>query len=296
MTLKQAMSKLDAAPVPKPSGFFDRFDDWCEAREPGYKAKEAQKAAARDKRRQERRAAVLKRFGSLDLVFALNPIEAALWKAATPFATRKVYRGWIGGAKTLTPFTVELGGSDEFRFLKTASPGCVDAIRSAWPMPAPLAKALAESRMWRDLSDDRQAFVDGEYRHHREVDARIELVEHELNTRPGTSWDDMQARFDWKRFEWERQWIDPTEESEDSIVSTLRRDFEMLRRIYDRPAQNGQAEGVTTNVIPSERRTNADKRRDVLSMLDAEPHLPDREIARRLGVSPQTVSNWRRRI
>lgn len=82
----------------------------------------------------------------------------------------------------------------------------------------------------------------------------------------------------------------------------------ILRKLCEAPAQNGQAEGVVMNTMPSEgegitaivtpsnRRTNADKRRDVLSMLDAEPGLSDREIARRCGVSPQTASTWRKRL
>lgn len=44
---------------------------------------------------------------------------------------------------------------------------------------------------------------------------------------------------------------------------------------------------------PATRRTTAHKRADVLSMLDTHPELSDREIARRVGVSPQTVSTWR---
>lgn len=46
------------------------------------------------------------------------------------------------------------------------------------------------------------------------------------------------------------------------------------------------------------RRTNADKRRDVLAVLNAgnpgTAPLTDREIARRAGVSPQTAGNIRR--
>lgn len=54
--------------------------------------------------------------------------------------------------------------------------------------------------------------------------------------------------------------------------------------------------GATSSPVHFERRTNAQKRTDVLSMLDASPHLSDREIARRVGVSPQTVNTWRRKI
>ena len=45
MTLTQAMSKVDSKP--KPQSFFDGFDDWMENREPGWKAQEAAKRAAR---------------------------------------------------------------------------------------------------------------------------------------------------------------------------------------------------------------------------------------------------------
>lgn len=57
------------------------------------------------------------------------------------------------------------------------------------------------------------------------------------------------------------------------------------------------AEGLT---LIHPRRTNADKRRDVLALLNmGHAHIPplsDREIARRAGVSPQTVGNIRRSL
>lgn len=40
--------------------------------------------------------------------------------------------------------------------------------------------------------------------------------------------------------------------------------------------------------------TASDRRNAVLSILDRKPELSDREIARRIGVSPQTVGNWRK--
>lgn len=150
--------------------------------------------------------------------------------------------------------------------------------------------------MWSKLHGDRQLFVEGEYHDHMEVDARKDILEQDLWSKPVESWDDMEARFAWDQFEWDRQWIDPEENQrrDDDKMERLRQDFIILRKLYEIPAQNGQSEfspisGETT------RRTNADKQRDVLSVLDAEPALSDRGIARRCGVSPQTVGNIRRR-
>lgn len=163
-------------------------------------------------------------------------------------------------------------------------------------MPQTLPGLLAEALMWDALHDDRSAFVEGEYHHHLEVFARMELLERDLHNCPAESWDDVEARFAWEKHKFERQWIDPTEEKEDGLVMTLRRDFEMLRRRYDIPAQNRQAEGMAMNTTRSSRRTNADKQRDVISLLKGAPHLSGREIGRRAGVSPQTVSTWRKKL
>ena len=48
--------------------------------------------------------------------------------------------------------------------------------------------------------------------------------------------------------------------------------------------------------VKSRHRSTADKAAQVRDMLHTEPGLSYREIARRAGVSPQTVGNWRRRL
>lgn len=60
--------------------------------------------------------------------------------------------------------------------------------------------------------------------------------------------------------------------------------------------QGGQPYKATASERRNQSRSNADIRAAVLSMLDTKPELSDREISRRIGVSPQTVSNWRKRV
>lgn len=281
MTLTEALSKMDADSM---------------AADPNAAFREARRRnqAAKSARYAGRRADLLKRFGDMKAVFDPRPIETALFVAATPFAIRMEYEDYCG---TKRWYSSVLGGAMGFMDRRKVNEACKDAIRNAWPIPDTLSALLAEARLWDDIWRDRQAFVaeidDHEYEMHAEGDCRRDMIEHELNTRPVTCWDDMRARFDWKRFEWERQWLDPTEESEDGTIPTLRRDFDILRRMYETPAQNGQGDGMAP-ITPTRHRTNADKRRDVLSMLEAEPNLSDREIGRRCGVSPQTVGNLRR--
>lgn len=299
MTLKQAASKMDSKPKAPPAApqsssdwrdIFRGMDDWMEEKHPGYKAREAQKKRDREERKAGRRRTVLERYGSERAVFALNEKETALYAAATPFAKRRVGFVYLGRSKFA--WTSEIDGAGEFHFLDKAGPAAKAALREAYPMPPTLPGLLAEALAWDELHDDRQAFLDDEYRHHLEVEARMELLEHELHNRPAESWDDVEARFAWEKHKFQRQWVDPTEEKPDGLVMTLRRDFEMLRRRYEGPA-HGQPAPAPPAPPADWRRTNADKQRDVLSILDSEPGLSNREIARRCGVSPQTVGNWR---
>lgn len=322
LTLEQAVSKVDkassqsfsAAPAGPTMGdmFRDihrKMEDEREVKEPGYKARklarEREKARAKAMRREE----LIRSLGGVAGVFALTPIEAALYKAATPFAKREQHPNWGEKAEKFA-FTVELGGTGEWSDLTKRSPESLAAMREAWPFPATFAGMLAELVMWRNLREDRHLFVDGEYHHHMEVEVRIDLLEDELTMRPVASWDDLQARFDWDHFKWQSQWLDPDEHkrADQDKHDRLRQDFAILRKLYETPAQNGQNERSapdrahpassrdTSSIGGSAmRRTNADKRRDVLAMLGADPDLPDREIGRRCGVSPQTVGNWRKR-
>lgn len=316
MTLKQAASKVDSKPngfaySQEPAGpsFADIFrdihqkmDDEKEAKEPGYKARKRERQEGKARAQAQRREDLLREHGSKEALFDLTPIEQALYGAAKPHAKRNRGTGYFTNATFY--WTSELGGVGDFAFDgRKRSAESLAAIRDAWPFPETIAGLLGEMRMWAQLRSERQLFVDGEYHDHLEVQVRKDILEQELWSRPVESWDDMEARFAWDQFEWERQWIDPEEHqrSDDGKMQRLREDFAILRKLYEAPAQNGHSEGITTIVMPSDatgrpvspRRTNADKQRDVLSMLRSHPALSNREIARRCGVSPQTVGNWR---
>ena len=81
--------------------------------------------------------------------------------------------------------------------------------------------------------------------------------------------------------------------SAEKALKLGRIDAAILRQLYEAPAQNGHPAPAPPAPPADLRRTNANKQRDVLSILDSEPGLSNREIARRCGVSPQTVGNWR---
>jgi len=112
------------------------------------------------------------------------------------------------------------------------------------------------------------------------VEARIVVLKDELDNRAASSWEDMEARMAWweESFRWDRA---PSVDEERRRHERIAADMRILRGLAS--VQNG-------------RRTNAGKAADVRSMLLDRPHLSNREIARMIGVSPQTVATWRKRM
>ncbi|SFJ61600.1 winged helix-turn-helix domain-containing protein [Aerobium aerolatum] len=273
MTLKQAVSSLDKMePKTASGGFADFFKS-----DPFFKA-QADERARKDAIKREK---VLKRYGSVRAVFEPTPQELALRDAITPISVLMPYACVSGIQRT---YTAVLDGEMAGDFMK-GTDRVKAAVWSAIPMPSNLGDALDEIKVWNQIRWDRDLFSGyGGYQPDAEVEVRTRLIEDFLNTEPVRSWQDMESRFAWISYEWQSQWLDPTER-EDPTMDRLEADFVTLRNVYDRPAAP----------VQSGRRTNADKRADVLSMLDANPDLSDREIARRVGVSPQTVNNWRHR-
>lgn len=291
MTLEVAVSSLDAKPQTTSTDFFAGFDDWMEKKEPGFKAQKFREKAERDERDAVRRAEVLEAYGSKEKLFARTEAEAMLLDAIAPFVTK--WDSWTDIATgTVHRFALEIGGRNTEHVFWKAEDLPADArqaIVQIYPWPASLRGVLDEAKMWDRLRLDRGLFAGGEWSHYAEVECRIDLLERALESdQPVASWDDVEARFDWKRWEFERQWLDP-QEMDDPFLARMQADFAILRDL-PRFGERGQSQTVQNG-----HRTTAQKRADVLSMLDTHPELSDREIARRVGVSPQTVNTWRKK-
>lgn len=308
LTVEQAASKLDAearaaarpAPPPPRNPFEELFNS------PEFRAKRAEREA----KRAARRAEALAEYGSEEAVWEPCEMERALREACRPIIIRRpiiggemdTLQGWDGGPNL--------------------PPDARAAVAGGYPLPDTVHGAWAEYRYWEKRYADHEAFcpdIDPPL----VVRARQRLLEGLLDTMPARSLRDTRARLDWMQhvldLGFSRDVLD-----DQACLTALRGDIErMAALIRDQdtdadgaqsgqertdpaplspgPVQSGRHEGFARSVHP-QRRTNADKRRAVLDLLQADvgkadiSPLSDREIARRAGVSPQTVGNIRRSL
>ena len=150
------------------------------------------------------------------------------------------------------------------------------AMRGAVAIPETVKEAWAAYLAHEARTDDRIAFCP-DYTSHPWEEAWSSALEHLLDTLRTPTADGITARQEWMDFLANRD-VNPRFEEDKLLITALREDFASF------------AASVQTG-----HRTSRDKRAAVQAMLRAEPGLSDREIARRIGCSPQTVSNWRRR-
>ncbi|CAN7686289.1 helix-turn-helix domain-containing protein [Rhizobium sp. LjRoot30] len=288
MTLKAALSKLSTPQPAKPASFFDGFDDWMEEREPGYKAKMAAEKAEKAVKDAARRKEVLARFGSEQALFARTERECLLAAAMKDIAK---WRDWTDDDGTTYTYADEIDGKRDFWRISDVTDKIMAAVVSAYPVPATLAGVLSEYHDWEHLRSDRQVFCDGEWNHHLYVDARLAVIMDVLDSRPASSWDDMRARMGWwdECLSWD---IRASPEDQRKRKERIAADIEILRAVSENLTDRSHG----SDLSHAHRRTNADKAAMVREILTAEPNLSDREISRRAGVSPQTVSNWRARM
>lgn len=261
MTLQQALSRLDASAQSQPVNPFDGFADWMEAREPGYKAEQARRRADREAKRLARCEELLAEYGSEKAVFAPTDLEKRLRRALLPLREGgDSFKGWVAGNPT---------------------PAMWAAIQAAAPLPDTLQGIWAEHAAWEKLVTDRITF-EPYYDAPAHVRARQAALERHMDRTPAPTIEGMRARLAWLAHLNDRGFTRDIHDDE-AMISALRADFEAI------------AAGMQP-APPSEPQRPARRRAAVLDLLTTAPGLSDREIARRVGCSPQTVGNWRRRM
>ena len=261
MTLRQALSKLDK-PEASPSSrdCHASFDDKVEERQRGWKSRMAKEKSDRAARRIDRWIDLLKQYGPAndEELYKNTPMEARLREAlaSLPLSGHR-FQGYDGWTS----------GSP--------TPSMWEAL-GAVSLPITVQAAWAEYQQWQALTDAR-AIISPDYRPEKWIRARQAALEHLLDTMRTPSVEGIRARLEWMQFLLEQ----PTSrevERDCAVLAMLRADFEAL-------ACN----------VQSGRRSATEQRAEVLALLRATPSLSDREIARRVGCSPQTVGNLRRR-
>ncbi|CAH1656785.1 conserved hypothetical protein [Hyphomicrobiales bacterium] len=190
---------------------------------------------------------------------------------------------------SLTPRAEEAGvdmtdkpwicGFAGWRFGQPVTPALLVALdASDHPMPGNLAATWAEYRHWQDLSRANPE---------PHISARMAGLEYLMDTMPDASAPGIAARLAWlshlAKLDHYR-----TNAEDAALAARLAADF----RAFTATVESERA----AEPVAVDRRTQADRRAEVLSMLSTLPELPDREIGRRVGVSPQTVSNLRKKL
>jgi hypothetical protein len=229
---------------------------------------------------------VIRRYGSE--AAALAPCEREM-------LLREAVRQW---SKMIDPpserWTKSIDGWSGLTALGELSARAREALSTAYALPATIEEAIAEDKYWQQRAGELGLIIHGRRDDSSNLDmcaqARQSIVLELLETGiRAQSIKDVLAR---QRYMVESETLDG--KINDAVLADLAHLHEMAteadRGIQD-SVQNGQAQS-------GDRRTASDRRDEVTRLLcnvDT-AKLPDREIARRVGVSPQTVGNIRRRL
>jgi hypothetical protein len=123
---------------------FAGFDDWMEAKEPGYKARRALERERKERDRRDRAAALIARYGSVEAVLA--PCE----REAAPIAALAAWRETC--APPYERWTRTLAGVADY--LLPLPPQVDAALRAAISLPATIGEARVEFDHWRRREDE----------------------------------------------------------------------------------------------------------------------------------------------
>ncbi|MDP2847372.1 MAG: helix-turn-helix domain-containing protein [Humidesulfovibrio sp.] len=278
MTFEEAVDVI-SAPASPPSDAaptmhnpFAGFADYMEKHEPGYKARAAEEARQREEARLKEQADIIERYGSEDAVMAPCEREALLEKACAHLAEVDE-DGYVSNLDGWGPVSKNADLPDSVR----------RAVSQAYPLPTTIVDALKEWRYWNHRWHERHTLDEYIDFHPLPVSARFVVLEELLVSLPAQSLEDVLARLD-KYEELCNQGMYVEYEDQDKFIKQFRNDVNFL--------SNGVQVGRQAPF------TNAKKRDAVLEYLKCPERslLSDREIARIVGVSPQTVNNWRKRL
>ena len=269
VTLEQAISSIEITiHAQQPINPFDEFFNSPEMRA---------ERAEREREDEIKRQAILREYGSVEAVWADTEREMLL---STAVDHMKDWKEWTDNDGSTHSYISGLNGANSFYWLNEIDPDILNAVSNAYPIPSTLGAVLSEYREWDKLYAIRSLFGAGDHWHWSE--ARITVLRDILNNRPVCNWEDMDARIEWGKIEAGRGFM-ASEKEQLNHFSRLEADMKILREQQSHtPVQTGHA-------------TTSARRNAVLSILDSQPELSDREIARRAGVSPQTAGNLRRR-
>lgn len=269
------LSKMDAG---KSESLFAGLADAMERAEPGWKARRAADAEDAEAKRLTRLRQVVRHYGRAEAVMDETVREASLREALEPLADWKPYAVGEGGSVT---------GFAGWR-VGQPTPALWDALRAAYRLPETAADVWRELMEWDRLTGDRETVSPG-YELPVHVRARQAALEHLLDTMPDDTAEGIRARLFWLA---RVAAMDFSRDAKEDAALALRLQTDFDRFAQD--VQNGRTRAGKGKSAPAHR-TNEDKRVAVLALLRCGEALTDREIARRAGVSPQTVGNWRAR-
>jgi Homeodomain-like domain len=258
---------LEKRPILNP---FDGFDEFMEREEPGYKTTKARERVDKRTALAAYRESIITRYGSEAAALAPTPMERIIMAAVQPYAEL---------------FSATSTGRLE---IQTAPKVVLDAVKAAIPMPESIVKAKAEYDKWEERDRELGALhwdEPGETYLSPACYLRREMLLDLVRTGiRAASLEDVLVRQQW--------FVNRDFQDDDGVDRAVLADLEHLER-QRAPVQNGQA----PNAPIASLRTASERRVEIirlLSNLDTRM-LSDREIARRVGCSPQTVSNVRKR-
>lgn len=264
LTLKHALSKLDR-PTPQPvqDNPFAGFADWMEAKEPGWKARDAAERAEKEAKRLARCREILAEYGGKEAVFAPSETEAAIRDALLPFNTGEGFWEYRG-----------------FNYSEGPTAEMWRAIRAAVAVPATVPEAVAAYRAF--IARQEPRFVlEPAYNPWEWESAWESALEYLLDNLRTPTAEGISARLEWMQI------LADKDCSRDHLrdrqtLAALRDDF----TAFSASVRTGQPQP----------QTETQRRAAVLDLLRTHPELTDREIARRAGVSPTTVGKQRRKM